>query len=255
MNAEQYRVMRAVEDRHWWYVGTRLIAFDVLRGLPLRPDALILEAGTGTGGNWAMLSRFGRVLGIDVSDLALEATRARGIEPLAQASVTQLPFPDAMFDLVTSFEVLYHRGVDDDVAALAELRRVLRPGGWLLLRLPAFEWLRGAHDRAVHTARRYTRTGLRAKLVAAELEAVRLTHVNALLLPLAAAKRIAERVTHASGDDLGPTPALVDAVFRGALALERLLIRGVDSPMGVSVMALARRPLSEQSLQPVTGIN
>jgi SAM-dependent methyltransferase len=245
VNAEQYRVMRAVEDRHWWYVGTRAIAHDALRALPLPPDARILDAGCGTGGSWAMLSRFGRVTGVDVADLALEAAQGRGIGPLARATVAQLPFLDASFDLVTSFEVLYHRAVGDDVAALRELRRVLRPGGWLLLRLPAFEWLRGAHDESVHTARRYTRAGLRAKLVEAGLEPTRITHVNGLLLPLAAAKRGAERLTGASGDDLGPTPALAEALFRGALAIERRLLRRRDLPVGVSVMAVARRRLSD----------
>lgn len=255
MNAEQYRVMRAVEDHHWWYVGTRLIAYDALCALGLPPDARILEAGTGTGGNWAMLSRFGRVAGIDLSDLALEATRGRGVGPLARASVTELPFGDTTFDLVTSFEVLYHRGVGDDVAALAELRRVTRPGGWVMLRLPAFEWLRGAHDETVHTARRYTRAGLRAKLHAAGLGPVRLTHVNALLLPLVAVKRIAERITGGASDDLGLTPAVVGAAFRGVLALERAVLRRADLPFGVSVMAVARRPMSGQSLHRLTGFN
>ena len=237
--------MRAVEDRHWWYVGTRLIALDTLRSLSLPEGARVLEAGCGTGGNCSMLSRFGAVFGVDVAELALDAASGRGVDLLAQASVASLPFAEGSFDLVTSFEVLYHRAVGDDVAALRELRRVLRPGGWLLLRLPAFEWLRGAHDEAVHTARRYTRTGLRAKLVAAGLEPRRITHVNGLLLPLATAKRVAERLTGASGDDLGETPALAEGLFRGALALERRLLRRTDLPLGVSVMALARRPLSD----------
>jgi SAM-dependent methyltransferase len=245
VNAEQYRLMRAVEDRHWWYVGTRAIAYDALRALPLPGNARILDAGCGTGGNWAMLSRFGRVAGVDVAELALDAARARGIESVARASVAQLPFGEASFDLVTSFEVLYHSAVGDDVAALAELRRVLRPGGWLLLRLPAFEWLRGAHDEAVHTARRYTRRSVRSKLAAAGLEPSRLTHANGLLLPLAAVKRVAERLTGATGDDLRPAPALAESLFRGALALERRLLRRVDLPIGVSVMAVARRPLSD----------
>ena len=245
MNAEQYRVMRAVEDRHWWYVGTRAIAHDTLAALPLRTGARVLDAGCGTGGNWRMLSRFGRVAGVDISELALDAARGRGIGLLACASVGQLPFPDGSFDLVTSFEVLYHRAVGDDVAALVELRRVLRPGGWLLLRLPAFDWLRGAHDEAVHTARRYTRADLRRKLEQAGLEPRRLTHVNGLLLPLAAAKRAAERLRGAEGDDLGDAPALAEAAFRGALALERVLLRRTDLPLGVSVMALSRRRLSD----------
>ncbi|HEY3108540.1 MAG TPA: methyltransferase domain-containing protein, partial [Chloroflexota bacterium] len=195
MNRQQYLQMRAVEDRHWWYLGMRAIAQDVIASLNLPPAALILDAGCGTGGNAALLERHGRFVGVDLSDLALELAAERGRRPLARASVAALPFPDATFDLVTSFEVLYHRAVGDDVAALAELRRVLRPGGNLLLRLPAHEWLRGAHDAAVHTERRYTAAGLRARLAGAGLEPRRLTYLNSLLLPLAAAKRAAERLT------------------------------------------------------------
>src|SRR5207248_8255591 len=145
--------MRAVEDTHWWYLGMRAIASDLLASLPLPPAPLILDAGCGTGGNAALLERHGWLVGVDLSDLALDLAAGRGHRPLARASVTALPFPDQTFDLVTSFEVLYHRAVGDDVAALGELRRVLRPGGHLLLRLPALDWLRGAHDAAVHTER------------------------------------------------------------------------------------------------------
>jgi SAM-dependent methyltransferase len=234
--------MRAVEDRHWWYVGTRAIARDVLVRLPLSRQPRILDAGCGTGGNAAqLLRRFGPVVGIDLSDLALELAAEREAATLVRGSVSTLPFRDATFDLVTSFEVLYHRAVDDR-AALRELGRVLVPRGFLLLRLPALEWLRGAHDEAVHTARRYTAEGLRSLLVEAGLEPLRLTYLNSLLLPLAAAKRIAERVSGVEGDDLGDTPPVLEAGFRAALAAERRLVRRFNLPLGVSVLALARRP-------------
>jgi SAM-dependent methyltransferase len=244
VNRQQYLQMRAVEDRHWWYVGMRAIAADVLAGLALPAAARVLDAGCGTGGNAALLERHGRVVGVDLSELALELAAGRGPRPLACASVARLPFADATFDLVTSFEVLYHRAVGEDVAALGELRRVLRPGGYLLVRLPALEWLRGAHDAAVHTERRYRAGQLRARLARAGLEPKRVTYLNTLLLPLAAAKRVAERLTRAEGDDLGPTPPLLEATFRAALAAERRLLRRRDLPIGVSLLALARRPAS-----------
>jgi SAM-dependent methyltransferase len=244
VNRQQYLRMRAVEDRHWWYVGMRAIAADVLAGLPLSAGGRVLDAGCGTGGNAALLGRHGRVVGVDLSELALELAAGRGRAPLVCASVTRLPFADATFDLVASFEVLCHRAVGDDVAALGELRRVLRPGGYLLVRLPALEWLRGAHDAAVHTERRYRAGELRARIARAGLEPIRVTYLNTLLLPLAAAKRAAERLTRAEGDDLGPAPPLLEAFFRAALAAERRLLRRRDLPIGVSLLAVARRPLS-----------
>jgi hypothetical protein len=118
----------------------------------------------------------------------------------------------------------------------------MRPRAFLLLRLPAFEWLRGAHDQAVHTARRYTGGELDARLRTAGLDPVRITYANGLLLPLVVAKRLAERVTRAGGDDLAPPPAVVEQLFSGALALERRLLRRMSLPVGVSLLALARRP-------------
>jgi SAM-dependent methyltransferase len=242
LNREQYVKMRAVEDRHWWYLGMRAIHRDVLRAARLPADARVLDAGCGTGGNFGMLGRIGQVVGIDFSDLALELSAERGVGQLARASVTALPFRSDSFDLVTSFDVLCHRSIGDDAVAFGEFRRVLKPGGALLVQLPALKWLEGAHDREVHTVRRYTADELRAKARAAGLEPERVTYVNGLLSPLAAARRIAQRLVGAHGDDLGETPSLLEAGFRSALALERRLLQRGDLPVGVSVLALARRP-------------
>ena len=235
--------MRAVEDRHWWYLGMRSIHRDVLRAARLPTNARILDAGCGTGGNFKMFGQFGEVTGIDFSDLALELSAERGVRRLAQASVTALSFLAETFDLVTSFDVLCHRSIGDDAVALGEFHRILKPGGALLVQLPALKWLEGAHDREVHTVRRYTADELRDKLRAAGLAPERVTYVNGLLSPLAAARRVAQRLVGAHGDDLGPTPPLLEAGFRGALALERRLLQRRDMPVGVSVLALARRPL------------
>jgi SAM-dependent methyltransferase len=188
-----------------------------------------------------MLGRLGDVIGLDFSELALELAAERGSARFARASVAQIPFRDGSFDLVTSFDVLCHRSIGDDVEALRGLARVLRPGGWLLVQLPALKWLRGAHDVEVHTVRRYTAGELREKLRTAGLRPTRVTYVNGLLLPFAAAKRISDRLRGAHGDDLGEIPALLDAFFRSAMAAERQILRRRDLPAGVSVLALARR--------------
>lgn len=241
--------MREVEDTHWWYVGTRAIAADAIARLALPPSARILDAGCGTAGNLAMLNRFGSVVAIDLSSLALDLASARAFAHgpsmrsrwFARASVEELPFRDRSVDLVTSFEVLYHRAVRDDLTALREFRRVLRPGGFALVRLPAFEWLRGAHDRVVHTERRYTAPDLAARFTHSGFQVVDLTYVNTFLLPVVVLKRAAERLTDAFGDDLAPTPAVVNAVCRGALAVERWVLRRGRLPVGVSLQAIARR--------------
>src|SRR6266581_7392228 len=166
MEPNQYDLMFQQEDRHWWYLGMRRIVEALLeRFFRLgsgRPE--ILDAGCGSGGTTVWLSRWGRVSGLDVAPKALDLARQRGIKRMLRGSIDCLPFCTERFDLVTSFDVLYHMKVEDDDRALAEFQRVLRPGGLVVLRAPAHDWLRGAHDLAVHTRHRYHRDELAAKL-------------------------------------------------------------------------------------------
>jgi len=136
------------------------------------------------------LSPYGLVTGCDVASIALHYSRKRGLERLCQASVTCLPFCSDWFDLVTSFDVLYHRAVADYPRALVEFSRVLRPGGRILLRLPAYDWLRGRHDKAVQTAHRFTARELHSALVASGFVVEKLSYANTLLFALALTKRL-----------------------------------------------------------------
>lgn len=265
MEREQYAVMFRREEEHWWYVGMRRAALALLRsGVAARPDLRILDAGCGTGGTTVRLREIGSVVGIDLAQEALRPARHRGLRHLAQASVERLAFTDASFDVVTSFEVVYHLGVGDDRLALREFRRVLRPDGLLLLRLPAHDWLRGEHDRLVHTRHRYSRSEVRAKLEEAGFSVERLSWANSLLFPAAVAKRAFERSAVSDqpsaigsrrlrGDGREPTagsggepdlwmpPGPVNALLENLVAAEGLLLpRGVPLPFGLSVIALAR---------------
>ena len=244
MEPSEYRAIYTVEDRHWWYAGMAHISRTLLAAAyPDRRDLRILDAGCGTGGALGFLSRFGAVTGSDISPLALTYSRARGHSALSQASVTALPYAAASFDLVTSFDVLYHHAVGDPRLALGEFRRVLRPGGRVLLRLPAYDWLRGGHDAIVHTARRFTTATLGESLREAGFVIERLTYANTLLFPLAAAKRLLERLApHASvTSDVAANPAWLDAALTRPLAAEAAWLRTRDLPFGLSVVALARK--------------
>jgi SAM-dependent methyltransferase len=156
--------------------------------------------------------------------------------------VLALPFADDSFDLVTSFDVLYHRAVPDEAPALAEARRVLRPGGRLLIRLPAYEWLRSRHDRHVHTRRRYTASEVRSLLESAGFFVERCSYVLSLLFPLPATARLLERLTPDRGDESAmEMPARpLNAVLRAPMAVEAAwLSLGGSLPFGLSIMCLA----------------
>ncbi|MSQ26593.1 MAG: class I SAM-dependent methyltransferase [Dehalococcoidia bacterium] len=256
MEAEEYQTIYDLELTHWWYTGMRDISLALLAphlprqgghgGPPLREDRAglsVLDAGCGAGGMLLSLGRLGRAAGIDFSPLALALSRRRGLKRIAQASVTSLPFRDGAFDLVTCFDVLYHLNVADDRDALWEFHRVLRPGGLLLLRLPAFEWLRSSHDAMVHTRHRYTAGELRSKLETAGFEIVRLTYANTLLFPVAAVSRLWQRLRgHAAAaeSDVRPASPLVNGALLLLLQAEAAALRTIDLPVGVSVFCLAR---------------
>jgi SAM-dependent methyltransferase len=248
MEREQYSIMARREERHWWYAGMRQVALAVLAdALAGRRGLQILDAGCGTGGTTIELRRFGQVVGVDLAWEALEPARGRGLQALARASIEKLPFLEATFDVATSFEVVYHLGVASDISALREIRRVLRPGGLFLLRVPAHDWLRGEHDRLVHTRHRYSRAEVLRKLGQADFAVERLTWANSLLFPPAVAKRLMERVQASASQngtaepDLWQPPAALNAVLQGMVGVEALAIpRGVPLPFGLSLLAIAR---------------
>lgn len=244
MEREQYDLMFRQEERHWWYLGMRQIAERLLDRFyhPSTAQPEVLDAGCGSGGTTVWLERRGRVTGLDLMPAAVELAQLRGVKRLLRGSIEALPFQDERFDLLTSFDVLYHLGVRHDDRALAEWARVLRPGGLALVRVAAHDWLRGAHDEATHTRHRYHRAELVAKLETAGLRVELASYANCLLFPLAPAKRLLERKDVAGGTDLWQPPGPLNALLRALLASEAgPIIRG-GLPWGLSVIAVARKP-------------
>jgi SAM-dependent methyltransferase len=237
--------MYAHEQTLWWYVGMRAVSDALISRYVRRENDQpleILDAGCGTGAGVEWLARYGRATGIDLSQDALTFCRKRDLSRLVRGSIEALPFADASFDLVTTFDVIYHRWVSDGTHALTEFQRVLRPGGHLLLRVPALPWLAGRHDEAVHTRQRYRRDEIVAALRQTGFAVERASYANMLLLPLVAAKRLAERWTADSPSDLDATPGWLNAGLTGALKIEARLVERTSLPLGVSVVAVARRP-------------
>lgn len=250
MERSEYEILAQIEHRHWWHGGMRALALAMLQQpYQQRHDLRILDAGCGTGGNVSFLQRFanqgGRVVGLDLAALALHLAAPARAGWLVRGSVLELPFAAGSFDLVTSFDVLYHRGVPDERPALCEARRVLDEGGRLLIRLPAYEFLRGKHDKAVHTRRRYSARDVRALLTAAGFVVERLSYINTLLFPIPLVQRTLERAfpsLERAESDLSPPSPLVNALLRMPLALEAAWLEaGGRLPYGLSVLCLARR--------------
>ncbi|HEY7062423.1 MAG TPA: class I SAM-dependent methyltransferase [Chloroflexota bacterium] len=242
MEPEQYALLARVEREHWWFRGQRRLAGAVLDAyLAGEPPGRVLDAGCGTGGTTAWLRRYGDVVGVDLAAEAAPFWPAVGLRHAARGSVMALPFRSERFTLVTSFEVLYHRQVPDEAAALAEFWRVLEPGGRLLLRLPAYDWLYGGHDTAVHTRHRYTRDEVIAAVRAAGFVVETATYGNCLLFPLALAKRWSERWRGASQEEMDVPSPVTNAALLGVFGLEAHLAPRWPLPFGLSVLVLARK--------------
>lgn len=241
MDREEYERIHRLEGVHWWYVGMRGIA-DVFLAACASPGAWqILDAGCGTGGMLDHLQHYGQPIGLDLAPEALAFSQQRG-HRITGGSVTELPFPGATFDLVTCFDVLYHLWVHDDTLALAEFHRVLRDGGYLLVRVPAYDWLRGAHDQTVQTRHRYTAQELRQKVSAAGFALEKVSYANTLLFPLILAKRLLEtKRGQRQQSDLSLPPPALNRVLAFILSLEARPLRYVSLPWGLSVMCLARK--------------
>ena len=245
MKPHEHDIMRAVEDRYWWYQALRQHVVDSIE--PASPQFSLLDAGCGTGGMLAAVRKKflqAQLTGIDQSEHALELVAGRRIDArLLRASVHELPFPENAFDFVLSLDVWSHAGVDDALAA-HEAHRVLRPGGMLILNLAAFEFLKGAHDCAVDVDRRYTRGQVRALLRGANFEIERSTYWNAAFTPPIALLRWLSRLRpslKAPRSDFRPLPLFVNAALRRLAVLELSASRHLSLPFGTSVLAVARK--------------
>jgi SAM-dependent methyltransferase len=230
------------EDRHWWYRGRRTVLNRVIKNLGLPEHARILDAGCGSGRNMVELSRYGTVRAIELSPASVELARARDAGEVVEGSVLEMPFADASFDLAASLDVIEH--LEDDVAALRELRRVVAPGGVLLATVPAYQWLWSGHDEINHHFRRYTRSSLARAGEQAGWREARTTYFNSLLLPIAILLRVLERFSRRpteSSLDLWVPPEPVNWMLERPLALEAALIaRGGRIPAGLSLLTVFR---------------
>jgi SAM-dependent methyltransferase len=241
MDRDYERQTHEAEDRHWWYRGRRTVLDGVIARFGLPKPARILDAGCGSGRNMVELGHLGAVTGIELSATSVALARARDVGEVIAGSVLEMPFADDSFDLAVSLDVIEH--LEDDLAALRELRRAVAPGGVLLVTVPAYQWLWSGHDVINHHHRRYTRRSLQRVAEQAGWTQLRTTYFNSLLLPAAIALRVLDRVNRAktteSSLDLWVPPEPLNWLLERPLALEAALIaRGGHIPAGLSLLAV-----------------
>lgn len=239
MEVDEYRRMAEVEHSHWWYASTRLLLQQIL-GDYVGCGGSFLDVGAGTGATGAWLADYGDLVASDFMPLALELNRERHASiGFVAADITRLPFDTATFDLVLCVTVLCHQSISDPQVAVAELARVVRPGGVVCLWEPGVRRLRRAHDRVTHSARRFSRHDLSELLQRADCDVERASGAYSFLVLPAALKAVFERGESASDLDKNQT-GLGGALSRAAQA-ERKLLKRTDLPVGLSVFAVGRK--------------
>jgi SAM-dependent methyltransferase len=244
---------REFEDHYWWFKGLRYFTVKTLERMPefqqLRQKSItILDAGCGTGANIILLSRYGKVFGLDFLEECARQCQARRLSNVCRASITSLPFKNQSFDLVGSFDVLICLDGEKDVKALRELYNVCRPGGLFITNLAAFDFLRSGQAIASGEIHRYTRNELKAKLEQVGFKVLKLTYRNMFLFPVLLALRMIKNVQRKATSDFYVLPAPINSFFYGLIKLETWLSSWFNLPFGSSIFSIAQKPYFPQCI-------
>ncbi len=235
-----YDRMAEHDSTHWWYVARRDILADFI-GREVNPPkgARILEIGCGTGHNLPMLGAFGEVDAIEIDPAAREIASKRLGKEVGSAPLPELSgVADGQYDMIAVLDVVEH--IEDDVAALEAMAKRLKPGGTILITVPAHQWMWSAHDVVNHHKRRYSKATLIAALERAGLKWRKLGYFNSLLFPAAVAARLAGKLTGKDDSDDSPPAKPLNAIFEKIFGLERHLVGRVPLPPGLSLIVLAQ---------------
>jgi SAM-dependent methyltransferase len=234
-----YEQMAELDQRHWWYRARREVLAALIRREVQPPaNARVLEIGCGTGHNLAMLGEFGSVDALELDDEARAVAEQRLGKSVMSAPLPELAgVPERHYDLIGAFDVIEH--IDDDQAALASIAGRLKPGGKLVVTVPAHQWMWSAHDVVNHHKRRYSKRALRALVQGSSLKLERSGYFNSLLFPLAVAERLSSKLRGKDDADLSLPPRLLNAALERVFALERHLVARLPLPPGLSLFAVA----------------
>jgi len=245
MDEQIYSEMAALEDKHWWFAARRKILGEQIAKLQLPKDADILEAGCGSGGNFNMLAQHGQVFAMETNAQALAFAAAKSSVQIASGRLPEaIPFADRKFNLIVLLDVMEH--LDEDSASLRALRTRLKPGGWLLITVPAYQFLWSHHDELHHHKRRYVAASLRNVVAGAGLSMQYLSYFNTWLFPLIAAVRLTGSGNKDSGNLTMPNK-FINALLMNIFSSERLLLGRLSLPFGVSLLAVTQNSESERN--------
>lgn len=240
-----YQLMREIEDKHWWFVARRNILEGVLSTLNLPQHCKILEVGCGTGGNITFLKKFGEVICVENEESAAEMARKRALALVLSGSLpNEIPTFDDQFDLIVLFDVIEH--IDQDSESLQALSKLLKPGGRIVLTVPAFSFLWSQHDEENHHKRRYNRRNLSCLVTSSKLSLDYISYFNFWLFPIVAGIRVIRKVIPYKGawQDMKLPAPVPNKILQSIFNSERHFIGKRNLPFGMSLVAVISNPES-----------
>lgn len=242
-----YRQFYEVEKKHWWFVARQHIVRDVIdQRLELVRHSKVLDVGCGTGAILESLAGKFDAYGIDNEQLAIEFCKKRGINNLYRGTLETFPSSQDQFDLVTLLDVIEH--TDDDLALLCQVHKVLKPGGTVLITVPAFRFLWGKHDDINHHKRRYIKSEIERLLVDGGFSVQMVSYYNTFLFPAALIQRLIQRIFRPSDDKTLSIPSeFANRVMTFIFSSERFFIRRISFPVGLSIIAMGSRPIEPEN--------
>lgn len=239
MEKIEYKKMYLLETSHWWFASKRKFIKTIIKG---KKFPKILDIGCGTGENMEMLSAYGQVWGLDISMIALEFCRQRGLKKIQLGSANKLPFKSASFDLITLFDVLYHQGIKSDLQVLQEAHKILKTGGYILITDCAYQWLYGSHDIAMNARQRYTKQELVNKLKQAGFSIKKASYIFMLTFPLFLIIRLLKKYfSVGKQSDVKSLPLSLNQALIILNYLEAVLLQLINLPFGSSIIILAQK--------------
>jgi ubiquinone/menaquinone biosynthesis C-methylase UbiE len=237
-----------VEEKHWWWIGRKNIIKSLLNSKRTKTRSIILDAGCGTGSNITFFNQFGTTYGIDISQIATNFCRMRGLKNVVTGDVSKLPYKNNFFDIVSCMDVLEH--IENEEKAIKEIFRVLKPGGELILTVPALPFLFSKHDNSQGHFRRYNRKYLRKILESSGFKEERLSYFNTLLSFPIVVFRMLSKLEPFSG--LADFDAKINydiykahafnKLLASIFSLEATVLKKTDIPFGVSIVAFYKKP-------------
>lgn len=239
METREYEMMYRVEDTHFWYKGMRKITKTLLdKYLPKSKRLKILDAGCGTGRNIIFLKNYGQVSGFDISPHAIKYCKKRKLANIKLGDINRINFKDGSFDVVTCFDVLYHKQVKNYKNVISNFLRILKPGGILFIRVPAFQFLLSSHDKAVHTKHRFNKNELKEILISRQFKILKISYINFFLFPFIAVSRM---INKSKSSDVKKINFLLNYLLQFPLWIESLMISYISFPYGVSLVAICQK--------------